>query len=113
MTHAKSCIYINIAGNEQTMKAINLYDALKMLRNRTEVGLPSKIVFLTFDDKKQTSNGLRIIDKSFIRASLPKTISVKSGVIISITDEEATGNKYRSFYLPLLLSIEDYKVVTE
>lgn len=95
------------------MKAVNLYEALNMLRNRTEMGLPTKIVFLTYDDKKQSTNGLRVIDKSFIRASLPKSKSNKSGVIISVTDEEATGNKYRSFYLPLLISIGDYKVLPE
>lgn len=94
------------------MKEIKMYDALKLLRNKKEGGLPSKLVFYYFDDKTKKSKGIRIINKAFIRPSLSKD-QFKSNILVNITDEEAVGNKNRSFYLPLLIGIDEYKVKAE
>ena len=93
------------------MKEINLYEAVKMFREYSKNNIPTKLVFLSYNEKKNQSDGLKIVEKAFFRPTLKPDQSDKSSVLIGYIDDEAIGNKNRFLYLPLLISINGIKVV--
>ncbi len=95
------------------MKEISLYEAIKKFKQFSENNIPVKLVFYTFNEKEQKSNGVKVVEKAFIRHSFRPEQSDKHDVLINYIDESLTGNKNRSFYLPLLISVNDFKVVTQ
>lgn len=95
------------------METINIYTAIKKFKEYSENNIPVKLIFYTYNEKESKSNGIKIVDQAFIRNSFRADQSDKHDVLINYIDENAIGNKNKSFYLPLLISVNDVKVVSQ
>jgi len=76
------------------MDTITPYEALKRMKELTEVGVPFSFTFYSYSTKTKKSEGIKVITKQ----------------LIGYVDLENNQDKNRFFHLPLLLSFNNYKI---
>jgi len=92
----------------KNMATVTPYEALKKMRQLTELSIPFSFIYYSFNSTKQTSEGLKQVDKALLRLGLRKDQSTKSDLLIAYTDY--CSDKPRFFNLPLLISINGINI---
>lgn len=87
---------------------MELYDALKRMRELSKENIPFSVSFVSLNQTKGTSNGVRTIDKCVLRTGLSEDRSRYANTLISCTD--LNSNKEKNFYLPLLLKFNNIDI---
>lgn len=78
--------------------------ALKRMREQTHAGVPFSFSYLSYNETKGTSSGVKHVAKAILRKGYHKDQSDKSELLVAYKDIN-TG-KQRQFYLPLLIKYE-------
>ena len=90
------------------MTTIALYDAIKKMRQLTELGIPFSFGFYTYNATKETSSGYRVVDKALLRLGLRRDKSDKASILIAFTDYKESVPRF--FYLPLLIEFNGLQI---
>lgn len=86
---------------------INPYDALKRMRELTQLGIPFSFEFVSYNSSNRTSDGFKKVINAQLRKSYRSDQSDKSNVLIGYVN----GNDdNRWFYLPLLMKFNGYLI---
>ena len=86
---------------------INPYDALKRMRELTQLGIPFSFEFVSYNSSNNTSDGIKRVVNAQLRKSYRSDQSDKSNVLIGYVN----GNDdNRWFYLPLLMKFNGYLI---
>ena len=83
------------------MATLTPYEALKKMRQLSELNIPFSFEFYSLNSTKDTSEGKKTVDKALLRLGLRKDQSSKSELLIAYTDYST--DKPRFFNLPLLM----------
>jgi len=92
------------------MDTITPYEAVKRMKELTEVGVPFSFTFYSYSTKTKKSEGIKVITKAMLRKSLRNDQSELSHQLIGYVDLANNQDKNRFFHLPLLLSFNNYKI---
>ncbi|WP_081819374.1 hypothetical protein [Maribacter sp. Hel_I_7] len=90
------------------MNTVNIYDALKQMRELTKIGAPFSFEYITFNSSKGYSEGTKKVAKALLRTGYSREQSDKSEILIGYTVEPETLPRW--FYLPLLMKFNGMKV---
>jgi hypothetical protein len=93
------------------MKEIKLRDAIKKMRAQSELNIPFSFSFVSLNQSTQSSNGLKTVNEALLRTGYRDDQSDKSNILIAYYDCTQMDDKARQFYLPLLMTYNDYKVI--
>lgn len=88
---------------------IKLFDAIKMMRRLTKIGVPFSMEFKTWNDTKKTTEGIRVVDKALLRTGFRKDQSDHSETIVAFY--EYPGGLPRFFHIELLQRFNGRKVI--
>jgi len=91
------------------MDAITPYQAVKRMKELTELGSTFSFSFMSYSTKKKESDGIVIIERAILRKGYRDDQSDLSHQLIGYIDMH-NADKNRFFHLPLLLSFNNYKV---
>lgn len=91
-------------------KEIYLFDALKMMRKLTKVGVPFSFEYKTYSEKRNSTNGFRLVEKALLRAGLREDQSDLSQSLIAFY--EYPGGEPKFFHASLLVNFNGYKIKT-
>jgi hypothetical protein len=89
------------------MEVVNLYDAVKRMRQYTKAGVPFEFTYMSYNSTKGTTAGLKKIANAQLRKGYRNDQSDKSQVLIGYVNGYGQN---RWFYLPLLLSFNGYTI---
>lgn len=78
------------------------------MRALTKIGVPFSFSFQTYSESKQSTNGVRVVERALLRPGLRNDQSDKADTLIAFT--EYPSGEPRFFNLALLLSFNDYKI---
>lgn len=92
------------------MKTLTIFQAIKMMRKLTEVGVPFSFSYKPYSKSKNSTNGVRVVERALLRPSLRNDQSDLADVLIAYTEYPSGEPKF--FYLPLLQTFNDYKIAT-
>lgn len=90
------------------MNSITPYQAVKRMRELTNVGLSFSFEFLSYSKNTGISKGLKRVEKAMLRSSLTSKQSALSGQLVAYKD--VLLDKNRQFHLPLLTKFNNYQV---
>lgn len=90
------------------MAHLTPYEALKKMRQLTDLGIPFSFTFFSYNSTTDTSAGYKQVDKALLRLGLRKDQSNKSESLIAYTDH--TNDKSRFFNLPLLITFNGINI---
>lgn len=90
------------------MNTVNIYDALKQMRELTKIGAPFTFEYISFNSSKGVSDGVKKVSKALLRTGFSRDKSEYSEILIGYTNEPE--NSPRWFYLPLLMKFNGMKV---
>lgn len=88
---------------------ITPYQAVKRMKELTEMGIPFSFTFMSLDTTRGISSGFKTVAKALLRKSLRADQSSKSHELISYTsydDQKAD----RFFHLSLLMKFNEYTI---
>lgn len=88
-------------------QTIKLYDALKRMRQLTELGIPFTFSFLSYNSTTSTSDGFKDITNAQLRKGYRDDQSDKVDLLIGYVNAQ-DGNRW--FYLPLLIKFNGYTI---
>lgn len=88
--------------------SMKLYDAISQMRRLSANNIPFSISFVSLNQTKGTSNGVKNVSKCLLRKGLSKDESDKANLLIGYTDLSDNTNKW--FYLPLLLKYNNIEL---
>ena len=88
-------------------QTIKLYDAIKRMRQLTELGIPFTFSFLSYNDTNNTSDGFKDITNAQLRKGYRDDQSDKAHLLIGYVNAQE-GNRW--FYLPLLIKFNGYTI---
>jgi hypothetical protein len=88
---------------------ITPHQAVKRMKELTELGIPFSFTFMSLDTTRGTSKGFKTINKALLRKSMRADQSTKSHELISYTnhDDQQTD---RFFHLSLLMKFNEYTI---
>jgi hypothetical protein len=88
---------------------ITPHQAVKRMKELTELGIPFSFTFMSLDTTRGTSRGFKTVSKALLRKSLRADKSNKSHELISYTnhDEQQVD---RFFHLSLLMKFNEYTI---
>jgi len=84
------------------------YQAVKRMRELTNVGLCFSMEFLTYSKSTGRCNGVKKVNKAMLRKSMRADQSELALQLIEYTDID--NNKDRHFHLPLLIKFNNYTI---
>ena len=87
---------------------MNVYDALLKMRELSANNIPFSIEFVSCNLTKQSSSGLKFVDKCLLRTGLSKEHSDKHNTLVGYVDLRDNSNKW--FYLPLLKTFNNIEL---
>ena len=88
-------------------QTIKLYDAVKRMRQLTELGIPFTFSFLSYNDTTNTSDGFKDITNAQLRKGYRDDQSDKADLLIGYVNAQ-DGKRW--FYLPLLIKFNGYTI---
>lgn len=88
-------------------QTIKLYDALKRMRQLTELGIPFTFSFLSYNGTTRTSDGFKDVTNAQLRKGYRDDQSDKADLLIGYVNAQG-GNRW--FYLPLLIKFNGYTI---
>ena len=88
---------------------ITPHQAVKRMKELTELGITFSFTFIMLDTTRGISNGIKTVTKALLRKSLRDDQSEHSHVLITYTDIN-DGSTARQFRLPLLLKFNEYTI---
>lgn len=88
-------------------QTIKLYDAVKRMRQLTELGIPFTFSFLSYNDTTRTSDGFKDITNAQLRKGYRDDQSNKADLLIGYVNAQ-DGKRW--FYLPLLIKFNGYTI---
>ena len=88
---------------------ITPHQAVKRMKELTELGIAFSFSYQTLDTTRSLSNGIKTITQAFLRNSMREDQSDLSHQLISYIDID-NGNAPRQFYLCLLLKFNEYTI---
>jgi hypothetical protein len=86
---------------------ITPHQAVKRMKELTEMGITFSFTYHTLNNTKATSNGIKTINKALLRKSMREDQSELSHQLISYIDID-NKDVPRQFYLCLLLTFNEY-----
>jgi hypothetical protein len=87
---------------------ITPHQAVKRMKELTELGITFSFTFMSLDTTRNVSKGLKTVDKALLRKSLREDQSDKSHQLISYTDHTNQSNRF--FNISLLLKFNEYTI---
>lgn len=90
------------------MKATQLTEALKHMRELTNAGVPFSFSFYTYSTTTGKSNGVKTVNNAILRTGLSREHGVKSVSLIGYTCLDTNENRW--FYLPLLRTLNNITI---
>ncbi|EHO13815.1 hypothetical protein [Myroides odoratimimus] len=87
---------------------IYLYDAIKMMRKLTQMGVPFSFEYKTYSTQKKSTNGFRSVERALLRPGLREDQSDLSDSLIAFTEYPSGEPKF--FHLPLLTNFNGRKI---
>lgn len=103
-------LHIHINQMQEPNTTIKLRDAIKQMRALTAVSVPFSFSFISYSEVKQSSEGLKVVDKALLRQGYRSNQSVYSNILIAYTDY-SNKESDRHFYLPLLMTFNNLIVL--
>ena len=90
------------------MSLAKVYTALKRMRELSAAGIPFSFSFQTYSEQRNTTNGVKQVNKAVLRSGISKKKSDKGDILIAYED---LGNEgYGTLNLPLLLTFNGNKL---
>lgn len=83
--------------------AIELYHAIKRMRELTELGIPFSFEFYSYNSSKKISYGYKKVAKATLRLGLRSDQSDKAEILIAYNDHDK--GKEGFFNIPLLIKL--------
>lgn len=96
--------------NQPIQDTIKLRDAISRMRQLTKINVPFSFSFISYSEVNQRSEGHKQVDKALLRAGYRNNQSSYSKILIAYTDY-SQGDVERHFYLPLLMTFNNLKVI--
>lgn len=90
-------------------QSINLYAAIKRMREMTKKGIPFTFSFMSFNDTNKTSDGIKTISNAQLRLGYRDDQSSKASILIGYVNAQ-DGNRW--FYMPLLTKFNGHTITT-
>lgn len=90
------------------METITIFQAIKMMRRLTDIGVPFSFSYKPYSKSKNTTSVVRHVERALLRPGLRKDQSDLSESLIAFTEYPSGEPKF--FHLPLLQSFNDYKI---
>ncbi|MDO5858411.1 hypothetical protein Q2490_14065 [Myroides odoratimimus] len=87
---------------------IYLYDAIKMMRKLTTMGVPFSFEYKTYSKQKNATNGFRSVERALLRSGLRADQSDLHDSLIAFTEYPTEEPKF--FHLSLLTNFNGYKI---
>ena len=94
----------------QSPETIKLRDAISRMRQLSKVNVPFSFSFISYSEQLQSSDGYKVVDNAILRPGYREDQSDYSNILIAYTDF-TDKEKERQFYLPLLMTFNQFKVV--
>lgn len=88
---------------------ITPYQAVKRMKELTELGIPFSFSFCSLNTTRGKSTGIKTVASAQLRKSLRDDQSELSHQLITYIDVEQ-GDAERQFHLPLLLKFNEYSI---
>lgn len=92
------------------MDTITPYEAIKRMKDLTELGVSFEFSFVTYSTITKRTEGVKTVSKAMLRKSLRDNQSDLSHQLIGYVDLSQTNEPNRFFHLPLLLSFNNYQI---
>ena len=89
-------------------RTINIYSALKRMREMTKKGIPFSFSFMSYNATNGTSDGVKKVTNAQLRLGYRDDQSSKASVLIGYVNAQ-DGNRW--FYLPLLIGFNGHTVI--
>lgn len=89
---------------------IKLRDAIQQMRKLTKAGIPFSFSFISYSDVLQKSVGYKQVENALLRKGYREDQSVYSELLIAYTTFNGSNEADRQFYLPLLMTFNQYKI---
>lgn len=83
------------------MEHIGLHDAISRMRELTKRSIPFSFEYISCNRTTGTTDGVKRIDKAFLRTGMSQDKSTNSEILIGYTIEPSQEPRW--FYLPLLI----------
>jgi hypothetical protein len=90
---------------------IPLYDALRKMRQLTELGIPFSFECYTWNATKRHSSGYRVVKKALLRKGLRNDQSDKAQVLIGYVNYDDGVGINRFFYLSILMKFNGLNII--
>lgn len=92
-------------------QALTHSEAIRRMRELSNENIPFSFGFITCNTSTNTSKGYRVVKKGVLRNGLRADVSNKSKSLIAYIDyDDASTDKNRFFYYPLLMMFNGQKV---
>ncbi len=90
------------------MKGPTIHQAIKQMRSLSGDNISFSFSYLTYNSTKNVSDGVKQVKRAKLRVGLSTDKGIKSRSLIGYIDLET--NKNRWFYLPLLLTFNQFEI---
>ena len=91
------------------MSTITPSQAVARMRSLTELGITFSFSFMSYNSKENKSTGIKSVSKALLRKGYRAEQSKLSNQLIGYIDHTDVSSN-RTFHLPLLLSLNEYKI---
>ena len=88
---------------------ITPHQAVKRMKELTELGVTFSFTFMSLNTTKGKSDGFKVVNKALLRKSLRADQSDKSHELISYTNHD-NKEADRFFHISLLMKFNDYTI---
>lgn len=93
------------------METITIFQAIKIMRKLTDIGVPFSFSYKPYSKSKKSTNAIRVVERALLRPGLRSDQSELSDSLIAYIEYPSGEPKF--FHLSLLLTFNDYKIVTK
>lgn len=90
---------------------IKLRDAIKRMRELSKANVPFSFSFISYSNKLNKSDGLKTVDNAILRKGYRNDQSDYANILIAYTSFDNQDEADRHFYLPLLMTFNQFKVI--
>ncbi|MFY0481465.1 hypothetical protein ACI6PS_02570 [Flavobacterium sp. PLA-1-15] len=89
---------------------IKLRDALKRMRQLTEINVPFSFTFISYSEENQSSDGYKQVSQGLLRPGYRSDQSVYSERLIAYTNFDNKESN-RQFNVALLMTFNEFQVI--
>jgi hypothetical protein len=93
------------------LETIKLREAIKEMRTYSRINVPFSFSYISYSEDLRKSDGLKVVERALLRKGYRDDQSKKAGLLIAYTDYNDTSDKQRQFYLPLMMTFNNKRII--